>query len=95
MRENQSPILAPDPTSDSLYDFYRDLGLATAMERSGDPTAEKASAPAALRLCLDEAKRTNLDPIGKHLTRNAGQTGRLIKSRAYGAGYSRGFFAKF
>ena len=66
MSEDQSLVLARDPTSASLYDLYRDLGLATATEttdESGDPAAEKAGAPAALALRrrLNDAERTALD----------------------------------
>ena len=67
MSEDQSLVLARDPTSASLYDLYRDLGLATATEttdESGDPAAEKAGAPAALaalRRRLNDAERTALD----------------------------------
>ena len=67
MSEDQSLVLARDPTSASLYDLYRDLGLATATEttdESGDPAAERAGAPAALaalRRCLNDAERTALD----------------------------------
>ena len=67
MSEDQSLVLARDPTSASLYDLYRDLGLATANEttdESGDPAAEKAGAPAALaalRRRLNDAERTALD----------------------------------
>ena len=68
MSEDQSLVPARDPTSASLYDLYRDLGLATATEttdESGDPAAEKAGAPAALaalRRRLNDAERTALDP---------------------------------
>ncbi|MEC8852152.1 MAG: hypothetical protein VXX43_09340, partial [Pseudomonadota bacterium] len=67
MSEDQSLVLARDPTSASLYDLYRDLGLATATEttdESGDPAAERAGAPAALaalRRRLNDAERTALD----------------------------------
>ena len=67
MSEDQSLVLARDPTSASLYDLYRDLGLATATEttdESGDPPAEKAGAPAALaalRRRLNDAERTALE----------------------------------
>ncbi|MEC8006695.1 MAG: hypothetical protein VX183_05830 [Pseudomonadota bacterium] len=64
MSEDQSLVLARDPTSASLYDLYRDLDLATATEttdENGDPTAEKAGAPAALRRRLNDAERTALD----------------------------------
>ena len=71
MSEDQSLVLARDPTSASLYDLYRDLGLATATEttdESGDPAAERAGAPAALaalRRRLNDAERTALDqPLG-------------------------------
>lgn len=95
MSEDQSLLLAHDPTSASLYDLCSDLGLATATEttdESGDPPAEKAGALAALRRRRGDRPRS---AAGQHLSRIAGQTGRLIKSRAYGAGYSRGFFARF
>ncbi|MEC8053739.1 MAG: hypothetical protein VX131_03750 [Pseudomonadota bacterium] len=75
MSEDQSLVLARDPTSASLYDLYRDLGLATATEttdESGDPAAEKAGAPAALaalRRRLNDAERTALDqPLADILT---------------------------
>ena len=67
MSEDQSLVLARDPTSASLYDLYRDLGLATATETTderGDPAAERAGAPAALaalRRRLNDAERTALD----------------------------------
>ena len=67
MSEDQSLVLARDPTSASLYELYRDLGLATATEttdESGDPATEKAGAPAALaalRRRLNDAERTALD----------------------------------
>ena len=64
MSEDQSLVLARDPTSASLYDLCRDLGLATNTEtadESGNPAAEKAGAPAALRRRLYYAERTALD----------------------------------
>ena len=46
MRKNQSLILARDPTSNSLYDFYRDLGLATATETTQRSGAGRPRKPA-------------------------------------------------
>ena len=72
MSEDQSLLLAHDPTSASLYDLCSDLGLATATEttdESGDPPAEKAGALAALRRRRGDRSRS---AAGQHLSRIAG-----------------------
>ena len=62
MSDEQSLVLAHDPTSASLYDRYHDFGLATATEttdESGDSTQRQR---------LNDAERTALDqPLANSL----------------------------